>query len=267
MAENLWRRRVRALQKARKDLRGNEAEAIHDLRVALRRIGATAAALGKKKIERRSRKLVSAFSELRQMEVDRALLARVHALGLLPEDAYSGLQARWEVRYAAGARKAMRLAEGRRMKKLAAQIRRRARRDPGDLMLRLDLERARAERRLVPPGDDASDRDLHRYRLAVKRARYVAEDLAACGVRGLDAAIAREKELQEALGRWNDARLFRIRLVETRAQAEERGAVTLALELDRLIAALEGTVAAARAAALGAAARLGNVIPFLQRSA
>jgi CHAD domain-containing protein len=267
MSDNLWQRRVRALQKARKDLRDGEAEAVHDLRVALRRLGVTAAALGKKKIERRSRRLASSLAELRQLEVDRALLARVHGLGILPEDAYSGLQARWDTRSEADARKALRIAQGPKMRRLIARVRRRSRRNIGKTMLRLDLERTRAERRLTPPGDRASDRDLHRYRLAVKRARYLAEDLAACGAPNLDTAIAREKEVQEALGRWNDVRLFRFRLIKTRVEAEERGAVTLALELDRVIGALEGTVAATRADALAVASRLGNVIPFLQRSA
>jgi CHAD domain-containing protein len=267
MSENLWRRRVRSLRKARKSLRENEAEAIHDLRVALRRLGVTAAALGEKKIERRARHLASRLAQLRQLEVDRGLLARVHALGILPEDAYSGLQARWDARSQADARKALRIAQGPKMRRLITRARRRSRRDVGKAMLRLDLERTRAERRLTPPGDRASDRDLHRYRLSIKRARYLAEDLAACGAPNLDVAIAREREVQEALGRWNDVRLFRLRLIQTRAEAEERGSVTLALELDRVINALEGTVAATRAEALAVASRLGNVIPFLQRSA
>ncbi len=267
MTETLWRRRARSLLEARKGLRHNQAEALHDLRVALRRIGATAAALGKKKVEKLARSLARSLSDLRQLEVDRQLLSRVRALGLLPEDAASGLEARWDALYGTDARKATRVAEGRKMRRLLRQTRRLARRRRDDPLARLDLARRRAERRLAPPKDDAPERDLHRYRIAVKRARYLAEDLAASGVRGLEGAIAREKELQEALGRWNDVRLFRQRLIETRAEAEERGAVTLAVELDRLIARLEGTVASARSAALTVASRLANVISFLERSA
>ena len=237
------------------------------MRVALRRAAATASALGEPRIEKRSRTLTSSLSDLRQLEIDRHLLSRVRILGLLTEEAASSLEARWDSLHADGLRRAARVARGRRMRRLMSRLSRKAKRQKGDVAIRLELARGRAERRLAPPATEASDRQLHRYRIALKKARYLAEDLSACGIRGLEGAIAREKELQDSLGRWNDVRLFRERLVQARSDAESRGSVTLALELDRLIGTLSGTVSAARSEALAAAGRLPNVLPFLERSA
>ena len=97
-----------------------------------------------------------------------------------------------------------------------------------------------------------TDRALHRYRLAVKEARYVAEDLALAGRSGLGPEIEQRKKIQDALGRWNDLRLFRRHLIATRKDAGRRGAVTFVLELDRLATALEPAVASAREEALRA---------------
>ena len=263
----LWSLRARSLVKARKAFLRGEPEGLHDLRVALRRVEATAAALGRKKIERRSRSLVRSLSTLRQLQIDRQLLARLRELGRLPENAAANLDARWGAAYSQGVEKAARVARSEKRRRLERRLGRLARRNADDVTLRLELERRRIERRLLPPGPDATDRRLHRYRIAVKRARYLAEDLAACGVPGLESRIAREKDLQDALGRWNDIQLFRERLEETREESEKRGSITLVLELDHLVAALEGTVASARREALAVAGRFARVIPFLERSA
>ena len=61
--------------------------------------------------------------------------------------------------------------------------------------------------------------------------------------------------------------LFRERLKEIREESEARGSISLVLELDHLIGALEGTVASARREALAVAGRFARVIPFLERSA
>jgi len=263
----LWSLRARSLVKARKDFLRGGPEGLHDLRVALRRLEATAAALGKEKIERRSRSLVRSLSTLRQLQIDRQLLARLRKLGRLPENAAENLDTQWGAAYSKGVEKAERVARSEKPRRLERRLRRLARKNGSDATLRLELERGRIERRLLPPGKDATDRRLHRYRIAVKRARYLAEDLASCGVPGLERRIAREKELQDALGRWNDIHLFRERLKEAREESEARGSVALVLELDHLIAALESTVASARREALAVAGRFARVIPFLERSA
>ena len=267
VSEILWSLRSRSLSKARKAFLGEETEGLHDFRVALRRVEATAAALGKKNIERKARSLVRSLSPLRQLEVDRHLLSRLRELGHLSENVAAGLDARWGAEYSEGLEDAARVARSGKRRRLEKKLRSQERRPQDDVPLRLEIERRRVERRLVPPPEDATDRRLHRYRIAVKRARYLAEDLAACGVPGLDSRIAREKELQDALGRWNDIHLFRERLKETREESEARGSVSLVLELDHLIAALEGTVASARREALAVAGRFARVIPFLERSA
>jgi CHAD domain-containing protein len=267
VSEILWSLRARSLARARKALLGEAPEGLHDFRVALRRAEATAAALGKKKIERKARSLVRSLSPLRQLEVDRHLLSRLRELGHLSENVAAGLDARWGAEYSEGLEDAARVARSGKRRRLEKKLRLQARRPQDDVPLRLEIERRRVERRLVPPPEDATDRRLHRYRITVKRARYLAEDLAACGVPGLESRIAREKELQDALGRWNDIHLFRERLKETREESEARGSVSLVLELDHLIAALEGTVASARREALAVAGRFARVIPFLERSA
>ena len=267
VSEILWSLRARTLSKARKSFLGSESEGLHDLRVALRRVEETAAALGKKKIERRSRSLARSLSPLRQLEVDRRLLSRLREMGQMPESFAAGLEARWGAEYAERVEKAARVARSGKWRRLERRLRRAARRTQDDIPLRLEIARRRLETRLSPPAEDATDKRLHRYRIAVKRARYLAEDLAACGVPGLEGRIAREKELQEALGRWNDIDLFRERLKETREESEVRGSVGLVLELDHLIAALEGTVAWARREALAASGRYARVLPFLERSA
>lgn len=267
VSEILWSLRARSLSKARKSLLGEGPEGLHDFRVALRRAEATAAALGKKKIERKARSLVRSLSPLRQLEVDRHLLSRLRELGHITENVAAGLDARWGAEYSEGLEEAARAAGRGKRRRLEKKLRRQARRPQDDVPFRLEIERRRVESRLVPPPEDATDRRLHRYRIAVKRARYLAEDLSACGIPGLESRIAREKELQDALGRWNDIHLFRERLKETREDSEKRGSITLVLELDHLIAALEGTVAWARREALAVAGRFARVIPFLERSA
>jgi CHAD domain-containing protein len=267
VTDPLWRKRSRSLKKARRAFREGDPEGLHDLRVALRRTAATADALGKKRIVRKSKKIVRALSDLRQLEVDRGLLARVRELGWLPEDGASGLDARWSALFAADAKKATRAADGKEMRRLTQELKRRARAERRPPTTRLEKERARAERFLQPPPEGASDQQIHRYRLAVKRARYLAEDLSLAGAPGWDRAIDRERELQEELGHWNDARLFRKRLIEARAQSEERGAVSLALELDRAILTLEAVVLSARRRALEKARGDSRVRPIRQRGA
>lgn len=261
-AHPLWRLRLRSLEKARRSLRAGEPEGLHDLRVALRRIGATAEAAGEKKTRRHSRALVRELSPLRQLEVDRRLLARARELDLLGDDSASALDTRWERLLSEGAGHARDLARGGRMRLLARQLRRLVRRPKAKLRRRLERARKAAEADLTPPARNSGDRALHRYRIAVKSSRYLAEDLAALGVGGLDAAIEREKRLQDALGLWNDLRLFRERLIASRAEAEERGAVGVARDCDTAIVRLESTVAAARVSALTAARLAAEAIPF-----
>lgn len=204
------------------------------------------------------------LSAARQLEVDRQLLRRVAGLGLLSPQSAAALDARWEELARKFARKAARVASSPEFARLARDVSRQKPRAPGRDLSRLERARRKVEASITPPPPDVTDRDLHRYRLGVKRARYVAEALAAAGAPGLEGAIAGEKSLQEALGHWNDTRLFRERLLRMRREAERQGAVSLAAELDRVASVLEGTVSSARE---GAVRLAGGVAPRYPRRA
>jgi CHAD domain-containing protein len=255
------------LKRALAALRDGDPEGLHDVRVALRRIAATAAALGEKRIAKRSIALVRRLSERRQLEVDRQLLTRVREIGVLSPDVAAGLDARWDGLFKTGAREAEKVAAGRPMGLLLDRLAHRTARGGSDLARRLQRARRAADRVVAHPPAGQSDSELHRYRIAVKKARYLAEDLALLGKPGAAASAARLKAAQEALGRWNDVRLFHRRLARTRRDAEKRGAVTLALELDRLLSALDRTVDKARADALQSAQPLSNIVPLRRRTA
>jgi CHAD domain-containing protein len=252
---SLWELRRKSLARARKRWRSGDAEGLHDFRVALRRVAATAAALGRRKLERRAEEIVRGLSSDRQGEVDRALLARIRELGLLSEDAATVLEIRWKP----GANSAAEMENGageRRLRRLTRKLRALERRAPAGALHRLLVERRKAEALLAKaPGND-DDRGLHRYRLRVKRARYLAEDLAACGRLEYEAAVSRERSAQDDLGRWNDLRLFLERIARERKRAERRGAVRLAAELEQLARSLAPPLAGLRRTAAETARRL-----------
>jgi CHAD domain-containing protein len=251
---SLWELRRKSLARARKRWRSGDAEGLHDFRVALRRVAATAAALGRRKLERRAEEIVRGLSSDRQGEVDRALLARIRELGLLSEDAATALEIRWKP--SANAGNAANGAGEKRLRRLTRKLRALEGRAPGGALNRLLVERREAEAALAKPPAKDDDRGLHRYRLRVKRARYLAEDLVACGRREYEAAVARERSAQDDLGRWNDLRLFLERIDRERKRAERRGAVRLAAELEQLARSLSPPLAGLRRTAADTARRL-----------
>jgi CHAD domain-containing protein len=255
------------LKKARRKFRRADPEAVHDLRVALRRAAATAAALGRSGLARDAKKLVRSLSKRRELEIDRHLLSRLGELGFLSAPVAAGLGARWDNRLAAGRGAAERIAEGSELRRLEKRLARLDRKAADGIPGRLRAARAGAERALASPPDGADDRALHRYRLRVKRARYLAEDLLALGVTGSAECLKAEKELQETIGRWNDVRLFRERLARERRKAEHLGSITVAAELDHVLSTLEFTVAESHRAAVQACRSMSNVVPLSARSA
>jgi CHAD domain-containing protein len=219
-------------------------------------VSATASAVGERRLAKKSDKIVRSLSAVRQIEVDRKLLSRVRELGWLPDEVAFGVDARWSARLREGEKEVSRVPEAE-LESLRRKLARFAKKNTADLLPRLEKARTRAEenlsRELSDPASDRSDRSLHRYRLAVKKARYLAEDLALMGSPGLETEIEGKKALQDAFGRWNDLRLFRRDLDKARREAERRGTVTFVSELDRLISALEPVVESARAQALRSA--------------
>jgi CHAD domain-containing protein len=256
-----------SLDRARKSARRGEPEGLHDLRVALRRAGATATALGAKSVSRDAKGIVRSLSEERQIQVDRELLARVGKLGYLSPDATTALAARWEKIAERGTRHIVRAADSRVVRGLLKDLARLSRRGRDDAVEKLESARGKAEATLAEPLDGKDDAALHRHRIAVKKARYLAEDLAVLGVRRFASQIEREKALQETLGRWNDLRLFARRLSESRDEAEERGSVTLAAELEHLVEALEPTIAGVRRSAIEISKIPPKVVPLRRQAA
>jgi CHAD domain-containing protein len=263
---DLWRLRAEALDRARKSARRGEAEGLHDVRVALRRLAATAGALGARSVASEARGVVRSLSDTRQLQVDRELLARVGKLGYLSPDATAALAARWEKLAERGNRRIARAAEGRTLRSLLKHLGKLSRRSRGDAVERLERARRKAESTLGEPLEGKDDDALHRHRIAVKKARYLAEDLSALGVRRFATQIEREKALQETLGRWNDLRLFARRLAASRDEAEERGSVTLAAELEGLLAALEPTIAEVRRSAIEISRAAARVVPLRRQA-
>ncbi len=259
--------RVQAIDRARKAAKRGEPEGLHDLRVALRRVGATASALGARSVLRESRALVRSLSGDRQIQVDRQLLARVGKLGYLSPDAATALAARWEKLAERGTRRIVRAADGRAVRRLLKDLEKLSRRRREDSVERLERARRKAEATIADPLEGKDDDALHRHRIAVKKARYLAEDLATLGVRRFAGQIEHEKALQEALGRWNDLRLFARRLAEARDEAEERGSVTISAELEHLLTALEPTIAGVRRSAIEISRAASKVVPLRRQAA
>ena len=228
---SLWELRRRSLVRAHKRRREGEAEGLHDFRVALRRTAATAGALGRRKVERRALEIVRSLSSDRQSEVDRVLLTRVRGLGLLSQDAATALEIRWKPVAPTRADRSANGKDENRFRRLTRKLRRLGARPRAGELPRLLAERGAAEAALTKPPAKDDDRSLHRYRIRVKRARYLAEDLVASGRPEFEASVARERAAQDVLGRWNDLRLFLEQIDRERTKAERRGAVRLAAEL------------------------------------
>lgn len=262
----LWKLRERALERASRAAHRGDPEGLHDLRVALRRLSATASALNERRLARDAKALARSLSSDRQIQVDRQLLARVGKLGFLSPDAVTALAARWEKLATRGERRIAKAAAGPPLRAMRKRLDRLSGKGNKQAVARLEQARRRAEEILTRSLEGKDDAALHRYRIAVKKARYLAEDLAALGLRRFAPHVEREKALQEAFGRWNDLRMFCRRLVVSRDEAEERGAIALAAELEQLLAALEPAIGSIRREAVEAS-RMPEPVPLVPKAA
>jgi hypothetical protein len=258
----LWKLRLRDLEAARKSLRLSEPGGIEALHLALRGVAVTARALGRGKIARQAKRIGRCLSALGRLEQDRRLLERIGRLGFLTPDAVAALATRWEKQSARGARRIARVADGRRIERMRRALVRLARRGRGRDIERVEQARHRAEAALARPLDGKDDGALKRYRKAVTKARFLAGDMAAFGIPIAPTQAARESAIAESLGRWSALHGLRTRLADGREEAELRGAVVLASELERLLAALEPAIASLRAGAVAASRRSANVVPL-----
>jgi TPR repeat protein len=262
----VWKARGRALEAARKAAKRAEPEALRALGHALHHVRVTARALGRRAIARAARRIARALARQVQLETDRRFLERIGRLGFLSPDAVTALAARWEKQAARGARRAARAADGPKIHRLRRRLERLARKGSNGAIDRLEKARQKLEAALARSLEGRDDAALRRYRRAAVRARCIAEDLGALGLPPAAPLAGREAALEAALVRWNDLRQFRRRLLDSREEAERRGSVTQADEIEHLLAVLEPPIGSLRAAAVTASRRTAQVVP-LRRAA
>lgn len=258
----VWKARVRQLEGARRAAKRGQPEGLRDLRNALQHLRITARALGRSGIERKAKRIARFLSRQTQLETDRRLLERIGRLGFLSPDAVTALAARWDKQAARGARRAARAADGPKIHRLQTRLERLARKGSGRSVERIEAASQGVKAALARSLEGRDDDALRRYRLAAVKARCLAEDLAALGLPAAAPHASREAALEAVLGRWNDLRKFRRRLVDSREEAQLRGSVTQAGELEHLLGALEPPVASLRAAAVAASRRTAQVVPM-----
>lgn len=266
-SDAFWKRKRLLFERAWKAYRRGGPEAATELCAALDRIAVAAAAAQDRALARRAGRTERRFAKIRALESHRRLLSRVRRLSLLSPEAVATLDARWEELARDRSDRALRKTRGRRIRRLRLALSRRGGNRKKDLARALERARRKNASGLEPLAADASDRDLRRFRAAVTRARELSLALSDAGGPRLPALLEREGRVADALDRWSEIGAFRRILRLERREAESRGAVTLARELDRLLPALDGSHLRARRDALKAARAASNVIAFQRRSA
>ncbi len=249
---------MRALETARKAAKRGDPEGLRDLGDALHHIRVTARVLGPRAIARKAKRIARALARQAQLEADGRLLERIGRLGFLSPDAVTALAARCENLAVRGARRAARAADGPKIHRLRQRLERLARKGSGRSIERLEKARKRAEAALARSLEGRNDAALRRYRRVAAMARCIAEDLGALGLLPTTPHAGREA----ALGRWNDLCEFRRRLLDSREDAELRGSVTQAGELEHLLASLEPPIASLHAGAVAASRRTAQIVPM-----
>jgi len=229
-------------------------------------VGVAARAAGDRRLSRRARRIARRCARVGALESHRRLLSRVRELGLIAPDAAEALDARWEELSRERSRRALRALRKRAIERLLDALSRQA--HAGKRRLRRRLERAerRNARSLRLPAGAPDDVALSRYRKRLRRARRIGLALAQAGGPPETDAASRERDAGSALERWHGLRAFGKLLAREREEAERRGAVTLALALDRLIAAVDAMLEKARRQVV-ASANAPNVVSFERRSA
>jgi CHAD domain-containing protein len=242
---------------ARRVRRRQDAQAIHDLRVAARRLTAALAVWApllrpraRRRLRREVRALRRRIGPTREREVMHAMLAaRLDALPPSGRRVAADLLERLQRRVGRGRAAAARQARApriarllRRLDRAAAVVEARAALRPGALDRAAgiaDARRAAARDALAAGIARGADDALHRARIAVKRWRYAEECLRAAGVERPDVDPARLRALQEALGDLHDVAVLRDRLRREADRRAARGAVADAAALVGLVPGLE----------------------------
>ncbi|HVP15446.1 MAG TPA: CHAD domain-containing protein [Terriglobales bacterium] len=254
--ESLRRRGIDLVTAARRVRAARDDEAIHDLRVALRRLE-TALALwrplleprARRQLRRRSRGLRRRLGRTREREVLVTLLHAEKATAEREVAAAAALRKRWLRRVERGRRKARRAASKRRVGRMLSLLDAarsdsalRAAERPDWLAFanrRADRNRDRAQAALRAARSAPEDAALHQARIALKRWRYGEEGLSGGLRRGPASDSVRLRELQDVLGRLHDLIVFRDRLLRESSRRAARGDEPDAVALGALAARVE----------------------------
>lgn len=243
---------AQVLAGGRRVRKGGDAEAIHDLRVASRRLGATLSLWapafedGARRGARRAlRRLRRRLGRVREREV---LLTQVSAMAREEPGLAETLEpeiARLSRRVARGRARAARRTRPARLAQIGERIERclatRATlrsgpAGPRALLLRAQegvRTRRRAALETIAEARSADDdARLHRGRVALKRWRYALESLAAAAD-APDQGLAALRSLQQVLGAVNDAVVLRDYLARRAARNRARGRPARAASLER----------------------------------
>jgi len=197
----------------RRVLRRGSGAAIHDLRVATRRLQAALEVFGprlpeksRRRLDRRARRIRRQLGPLRNTRVLRAMLRR---LRVRPDSDESRLVADLVRRLDRPAR-AKRGADRRDLPGIGKRVRTLLRgmtRRPEGIAAPSGAalpERVEAVARAASMAGEGDPESMHRLRIAVKRYRYVLEILAETGVPSLEPSIRAAREVQRELGRLHD---------------------------------------------------------------
>jgi len=235
-----------------------DPEAIHDLRVAIRRLSAalslwrgTLREPPRRKAVRRLRRLRRALGAARELEV--------HVADLEPRSGVQSFVLRLQLaEWVGGLRREMERARhhaathvsARRIRRIVRPVKRAARTLAGDATAatlpaadeRLAIVAAKAREAMIVAATLGDDESLHAARVATKKWRY--------SIEAADAAEARDakphagpavlRDVQRALGEVQDRATLRQRLVAYATQLREQNLGAQAASLGPLIAEIDG---------------------------
>jgi len=226
-----WRELARAVAAEVRAARRGDAKALHDLRVACRRLEASLRLWGRGGAAREARALARelrrAAAPAREAEVIRAmLLAGVAGASVLP----AALRQQWAAELADDPPRARlpRTSILRLRTRVERASERMVQRDAAKAVAAVVAEiaerRVVAVRALVGALADGASEPLHQARLALKRWRYALEAAAASGASDRSELLVRSlRDWQTRLGRLNDrAQLLAFVASRTRRAGEER---------------------------------------------
>ena len=237
-AVHLLRRRIRVLRRHVVRARAEDPDGIHDLRVASRRLRValkeTSQVFPKRQTAQcaaRIRDITRLLGVARELDVCIALLEKEReALQGAPRQA-----ATHAVRYMRRLRKktspqvaeAVALIESSALKESFKQVFENASSPKTCLLDRAVKSITRQRDRLRAAYRDwrrgHTEAELHNIRIGLKKLRYACEVYDEVYGKPLSAYLKRLKEMQEALGAWNDYRVLRDRIAESAANSPPRG--------------------------------------------